>query len=133
LSNAPYNIDVSVHFYGKTPGGEPIMLDLEDPASLNMASANARVVLGLLGLEPGEEPSGEVSMPEARRAVMRARATFERRVESFTRSDSDTKRPGRVRVVECGVDHEYLARRIDDFERFLNVVVDKGATSIYWA
>ena len=133
MSNTPYNIDVSVHFYGKTRGGEPIMLDLEDPASLNMASANARVVLGLLGWEPGDEPSGEVSMPEARRAVMRARATFERRAEGFTRTGSDTKRPGRVRVVECGVDREYLSRRVDDFERFLNVVVDKGAASIYWA
>ncbi len=109
------------------------MLDLEDPASLNMASANARVVLGLLGLEAGDEPSGAASMPEARRAVMLARATFERHADEFTRTGSDTKRPGRVRVVECGVDREYLARRIDDFERFLNVVVDKGAVSIYWA
>ena len=72
-------------------------------------------------------------MPEARRAVMRARATFERRADAFARTGSDTKRPGRARVVECGVDREYLSRRVDDFERFLNVVVDKGATSIYWA
>lgn len=124
---------VSVSFYGKTRGGEPIMLDIEDPAYLNMASANARALLELLDLEPGDEPSGDASMPEARRAVMRARATFERRADGFTREGSDTKRPGQVRFIEGGIAREYLAMRLDAFEKFLNVVADKGAISIYWA
>jgi hypothetical protein len=124
---------MSVSFYGKRADGEPVMLDYEDPAYLNMASANARVFLLFLGLEPGEEPCGEVGMPEARRAVMRARATFDRRASQFTRPGSDTKRPGRVRVVQGGLDEDYLALRLDSFERFLGAVVERGATSVYWA
>jgi hypothetical protein len=81
-----------------------------------MASANARAFLLFLRLEPGEEPSGEVTLPEARRAVMRARATFERKVGTFTRRGSDTRMPGRPRVIQGGVGADYFERRLDDFE-----------------
>lgn len=125
---------MSATFYGMTKEGEPIMLDLEDPAHLNVNFGNAYALLGLLGLDPGQDYlHGEATMPEARRGVMLARATFERRAPQHTRQASDTKRPGKVRVVQGGADEDYLARRLDDFERFLNVVAEKGATSIYWA
>lgn len=109
------------------------MLHVDDAAHLNMASANARAFLQFLGIEPGDEPAGEITVPEARRAIMRARATFERHVGQFTREGSDTKRPGQCRVIEGAIDSGYLARRVDDFEHFLNAVVERGATSIYWA
>jgi hypothetical protein len=123
---------LSIDFYGKAGNGKPIMLKLDDPAAVNMANANGRRFLEFLGLDPGPEPAGEVSMPEARRAVMRARATFERRVPAFTRQESETKWPGQVRVIEAGLSEEYFERRLNDFEKFLNVVTAKGATSIYW-
>jgi hypothetical protein len=123
---------VSVSFYGRTADGESVVLDHEDGAFLNMSSANARAVLEFLGLEPGEEPSGEVAMPEARSALIRTRATFDRRVGSYTRAPSDTKRPGQCRLHMGGIDEEYLAGRIDDFERFIGAVAELGATSIYW-
>lgn len=124
---------MSVTFYGKMADGEVVALDLEHRAYLNMASGNARAFLHFLGLEPGDEPSGEATMPEARRAVMRARATFDRHVGEFTRDRSDTKRPGGCRVIEGGIDEGYFARRIDDFERFGNAVAARGATTIWWA
>ena len=125
---------MSVSFYGVTADAEPIALDFEtDPAHLNLASSNARAFLLFLGIEPGPDLSGEVSMPEARRAVMRARATFERRVGGFTRQSTDTKRPGRCRVIEGGIGEDYFARRIDSFERFLDAVAARSASSIYWA
>jgi hypothetical protein len=124
---------MSVSFYGMTADGEPVALDFEtDAAHLNIASANARSFLAFLGLEPGEHLSGEVGMPEARRAIMRARATFERRVGGFTRRGTDTKRPGLCRVIEGGIDAGYFARRIDDFEAFLDAMAAKGAKAIYW-
>lgn len=124
---------MSISFYGKKADGKAIMLDLEDPAYLNMNSANGRAFLEFLGIEPGPEPCGEVTMSEARRAVMRARATFERTVGAHTREGSDTKRPGKVRVIEGGIGPEYFKLRLDSFEAFLNVVAEQGAISIYWA
>jgi hypothetical protein len=125
---------MSVSFYGLTADKKPIMLDFEtDPAHLNMASGNARTFLEFLGLEPGEEPSGDCTMPEARRAVIRAKATFERKVGSFTREGSDTQRPGRARVVMGALGEDYFEHRLNNFERFLNAVAQQGAVSIYWA
>ncbi len=125
---------MSASFYGKTADDKPIMLDIEHPAYLNLNFGNAYALLGLLGLDPGQDYlHGEVTMPEARRGVIRARATFERKAGGHTREGSDTKRPGKVRVIEGGLDEEGLARRLDAFERFLNVVAEMGATSIYWA
>jgi hypothetical protein len=124
---------MSVTFYGRTTDGAVVALGIEDPAHLNLASVNARAFLSFLGLEPGAEPSGEATLPEARRAIIRARATFARKVGGFTREGSDTKRPGQCRVIMGGIDEGYLARRIDDFERFLNAAAVKGATTVWWA
>jgi len=124
---------MSVEFYGQKSDGAAIMLDFDHPAFISMSSSNGRAFLEFLGIEPGPEPAGEVTMPEARRAVMRARATFERRAPQFIREGSDTKKPGRVRVIEGGIGTDYFERRLDDFEKFLNAVAEAGATSIYWA
>jgi hypothetical protein len=98
-----------------------------------MSNANARAFLLFLGIEPGDEPSGEVPINAARRAVIRARATFERRVAGFVREPSDTKSPAMARLFVGGIDEHYFARRVDDFERFLVVVGKMGAKAIYWA
>jgi hypothetical protein len=125
---------MSASFYGKTSDNKPIMLDIEDPAYINVNFGNGYALLGLLGLDPGPGYlSGEATVAEARRGVMLARATFERRAPKHTRAGSDTKRPGEARIIEGGADEEYLSRRLDDFERFLNVVTEMGAISIYWA
>jgi hypothetical protein len=123
---------MSVTFHGRRADGTPIALDIEDVAYLNMASANARAFLSFLGIEPGEEPSGEVDMAVARRAVMRARATFDRHVGKFTREMSDTQRRGHCRVIEFGLDADYFERRLNDFEVFLDAVIERSATAIYW-
>ena len=123
---------MSVTFYGLRADKEAIMLDMEDAAHLNMNNGNAAAFLSFLGL-PLEDGVGETTVPEARRAIMRARATFDRHVNDFTRKGSDTKRPGKCRIIEGGIDTDYFAMRLDSFEQFLNVVVQKGATSIYWA
>lgn len=58
-----------------------------------------------------------MSTPEARRAILYARATFERRASKFTRASLDTKRSGHARVISGGIGEDYLARRVNDFER----------------
>ncbi len=124
---------MSISFYGLTADEKPIMLDFEDPAHLNMNNGNAHAFLAFLDLPDCHEPSGDASLPDARRAIMRARATFEKKVGNFIREGSDTQRPGQCRVIQGGNDESYFARRLDDFEKFLNTVVEKGAVSIYWA
>lgn len=124
---------MSITFYGKTTDDKPIMLDIEHPAYLNMNSANARAFLLFLGMDPGDEPAGEATIPEARRAVIRARAAFDRHARQFIREGRDTKRSGQCRVTAGAIDEGYLAMRLTSFERFLIVAANRGATSIYWA
>lgn len=124
---------MSVSFYGKSADGAAIMLDIEDPAYLNWHAGSAHALFLLLGLSPGEDQYGECTMPEARRGVMRARATFEKKAGGLTREYSDTQRPGQARFIQGGLDEDGLALRLDRFERFLNIIAAKGAVSIYWA
>jgi hypothetical protein len=125
---------MSATFYGMKADGKPIMLDLEHPSRLNVHFGGGYALLGLLGINPGEDClQGDCSVPEARRGIMLARATFERRAPGQTEEPSDTKRPGHCRVISGGISEEYLRRNLDSFERFLNTVVEMGATSIYWA
>lgn len=123
---------VSVTFYGRRPDNTPVFLDIEDANWLNFSSANARAFLAFLRLDPGYGPDGEVTLPELRRAVIRARATFERRAPRFVRAPTETTRLGRCRVIVGGIDEAYFERRLGDFERFLNAVVGMGAVAIYW-
>ncbi len=123
---------MSVTFAARALDGSRIALDIEDPNHLNLSSANARAFLHFLGIEPGDEPSGEVSIHEARRAIIRAGATFDRRVGGFVRSGSDAKKPGQVRVIVGVIDEAYFDRRLADFERLLVVVSEMAATIIAW-
>lgn len=122
---------MSVSFYGQKADQSPIRIGLDDEAYLNMANGNAVAFLEFLGITPNQEDGlyGEITVPEARRAIMRARALFERRVDNFTR-ETFTSSDGRF--IESGIDREYFKRRLDSFEKFLNAVVEKGATAIYW-
>ena len=120
---------MSVTFYGRTSDGAPIVLDIEHPAFMNLSCANASAFLLFLGLEPGADLSGQVSLPEARRAIIRARATFDCRVGAYTRAACDVRMAGHVRMIEGGVGADYFERRLDDFERFVDAVVEQGAIS----
>jgi hypothetical protein len=124
---------MSVTFYGLTADRRHIVLDIEDPAFINTTCSNARAFLAFLAIEPGDDLSGETSLPEARQAIVRAKATFDRTVSGFTREPCDTKRPGRCRVIEAGIGPDYFERRLDDFEKFLDAVAERDARSIYWA
>jgi hypothetical protein len=123
---------VSTSFYGRRRDGSSIFLDIEDPRWLNFSCANARAFLLFLRIDPGPGPDGEATLPEVRRAVMRARATFDRRAPKFTRAGSDSQHIGACRVIVGGIDEAYLARRLDDFVTFVDVVVEMGAVAIYW-
>ena len=64
---------MSIIFFGKRADGERIVLDLDNPAHLNLSNENARAFLLLLGLDDTQVLSGEMTLPDARVLVRRAR------------------------------------------------------------
>ena len=103
-------------------------------ADMNMSNMNALAFLALLNIPSGDENGlcGSVTIPEARRAIMFARNTFERHVDGLTREDSDTRKPGQCRVIETGIDREYFERRLNDFVNFVEAQAIAGADEISW-
>lgn len=111
---------------------------------VSMSNCTGRAFLTLLGLpfEP-EGLCGACTLPEARRAVMQARATFTRKVNDLTISAETLH--GRPRqnedgVVELrpfrgydfGVDADRLQRRLDQFADFIEAAAAAGADGISW-
>lgn len=121
----------------KGTGVESVMED--DRPFLNMAEMNAQAVLGVLGFTT--ECWGAVSIPDARRAIMRARAR--KSLSSFERSEeivlgerrtvngvTELQRP--VRVHSFGLDSEGIQDRIERFATFVEESAGRGATEISW-
>jgi hypothetical protein len=142
---------MSVNFRGvdrnrprSTPFGEfPGDVDLGERFEfLSFASVFGRAILDLLGLA-SDDLTGSATLPEFRRALIRARSTFDRRAVDFvepTRVESGRPvdrggivelRP--VRVVWGGIDIEGLDRRLALLEEFAVAAVSAGVTDIAWS
>jgi hypothetical protein len=142
-----------------TPTG--VRVDYDDDAGswMNLHNANARALLAALGLATPahhcdataslesmaarselNELLGSCTLPEARRALLRARNTdlsaLERPGELVygaprqAEDGSIELRP--LRCVSGGLDLEGLRRRLDDFERLVARAAALGAPGISW-
>lgn len=116
---------------GKHPLLAYLRLSYEHPAALNLNNGNGAALLGLLGL-PCDNGYGECTMPEARRAIMQARARFARKAQEFTREGADEQIPGRARYVRGALTEDGLLRRLDMFEEFVNTMDRMGADRLTW-
>lgn len=96
--------------------------------SINLCNGNAGSLLGLLGLGDMDLACGEITIPEARRAVMKARATFDSKVAKFTRDDEQHS----GRMFSMGIDNKYLKRRLEEFADLVEAGAEAGATHISW-
>jgi hypothetical protein len=120
--------------------------ELEDPRFVSWSYGNAVAMFGLLGLFIKSEAglTGEAPVADIRRAIVRARATFERRAPGFERAEviqhgaprthadgSIELRP--VRAWSMGLDTEGMRVRLDAFERAIHELARRGATHITWA
>jgi hypothetical protein len=112
----------------------------DDEIGMNLANDNARSFLGFLGIDAGEYLDGIVDMPTAKRAIIRARATFEQRVDRYSRPE---EKSGHVvidgvpqlhipRVVIGGISADYFGRRLDMFVALVEGADKLGATHIGW-
>jgi hypothetical protein len=119
----------------------PVDLPWEHPAHLNLCNSNALALLGLLGLDV--DYCGSCSVADARRAVMRARATFDRKAGAFERPAVVTYGAPRVdadgavelrpfRSASMGLDADGLRRRLEHFAKTVEVLAELGATHVCW-
>jgi hypothetical protein len=123
-----------------------VYLDDDDVRNFGLNAGNAALLWPLLDL-PFEDghvpPAGEVSIADARRALMRARATFEREAPKHVRPTEIEHSAPRVRedgTVELrplraywfGLDEEGLIGRLERFRQFVEAIAERGATHVAW-
>jgi hypothetical protein len=111
--------------------------------TLNVANDNAHRLLELLRLAtPDGDLMGEVTLPEMRRALMRARNTFDQRAPSLTRAPSTlrghrTRDDGThalmTRATVGGLSEARLAEYLTALECLCAYAQAHGATVIQWA
>lgn len=110
-----------------------------DAPYVNWNEGNAAALFGVLGM--AFESIGQASVAECRRAIIRARSR--RSLDAFVRPEErvygrPVERDGVVelrplRVLSGGLDVDGIAERIEQFERFVQESVSRGATTILWS
>ncbi len=121
-------------------GGSGIeMVPSSDLPMLNLANGNATLLLRALRLAP--DYCGEIGLPEARRAIIRARAGS---LIPYTRPDHVEHGAPRARhdgAIEArplrsfdpGLSEDGLRERLERFEALVEASAARGATIIYWS
>lgn len=111
-----------------------------DSPFINLCNENAAVFLHVLGL--GSELQGELTLPEARRAFMRA--SNRKGLDSYGREgevlygaprtrDDGTVEMRPIRVFDKGRSPEYIPELLHSFINFLGSAAERGATKIFWS
>jgi len=106
----------------------------EDSVGFNLANGNANAFLRLLDI-PLEDESGlcgSLPIADVVRAVQRARASFEYRVDAVTREPSQGVGAKGCRFFSGGVDEAYFTRRLADFSNLLADWIELGADGVSW-
>lgn len=105
---------------------------------ITWSNTNALALLEILGLEP--EYGGSMTIPEAKRAIMRAKNRSN--LKKFERQDVDIRRHRKVddEVTELnspkfyskGLSEADIKGKIDQFEGLVNKAESEGAENINW-
>jgi len=139
----PHRAELAADAWDKCPsckgtGVEPVEND--DAPSLNLNEGNAVLLLGALGLTV--DCWGEITLAEARRALMRARAR--KSLSGYTRASETlygAPRTGEDGVVELrpvrshggALTEDDLRDRIERFASLVELAATRGATNITWS
>jgi len=113
-------------------------VETSDRPEMNLASGNARLLLCALRISDADL-FGSVTIPEARRAIIRARAGS---LEPFTRqalieygaprAEGNLVALRPLRLYEGGKDEAGMESYLDRFERLVSESAARGATNIHW-
>ncbi len=115
--------------------------ELRGPHDFVWSNDNARAMLQLIGLPASEHLEGEAPVAEVRRAILRARAGFDRfgpsLVRPTVRVPIGRKRPDgtieiRAGYTNHGLDLTGLEERLDMFAAAVEALASLGATHIAW-
>lgn len=117
--------------HGKRPLLTMHRLGYNHPDFFELNYGNAVAFFGLLGWT--FEPVGSRTVAEARRAIMGAKARFDRTAPLHTREGSDTKDPGRARIVRGPLNEEGLRTRLERFEKLVQWLIDIEADRLVWS
>jgi hypothetical protein len=106
----------------------------EDSVGFNMANGNASAFLRLLAIPLDDESGlcGSLPMADMVRAVQRARASFEYRVDAVTCAPSEGRGAQGCRFFSGGVDESYFVRRLAEFSELLADWIELGADGVSW-
>lgn len=127
---------MSVDFYARGERSETLCdgtvvhpyLALEN--ELNLANSNARAFIDFLGIDTEEcdyALAGEVTLVEAKRAWMKANATFEVRAKNFVREEEV-----RGNFFSAGLSVDQIRNYLERFRLLIVEAGDFDATHIYW-
>jgi len=114
------------------------MFEESDAPELNLANDNMLRLLAVLGLSV--EYCGEMTLPEARRAIMRGRA---RDVSGHVRNRVERHGAPRdcgegvvelrpLHFLDVGLDEDGIRERVERFSAFVLEAERRGATKIWW-
>jgi len=112
--------------------------EVDDAPFMNLSNDNAAIFFAILGVQGSSH--GEMSLPEARRALMRASSRdlskYERPEKKLHGKPQEVE-PGvvdmrPVKYWEMGLDQKKLQAYIQRFAQFLHEVSQRGAKKIRW-
>lgn len=104
----------------------------EDSVGFNMNNGNAAAFLRLLEIPMDEGPYGSLPIADMVRAVQRARASFDYRVDAVTRKPEEGVGARGCRFFTAGVDESYFTRRLAEFSELLADWIELGAEEVSW-
>jgi len=113
--------------------------EIDDPRYLNMANSTACTLLRFLGIADHVE----VAATDMRRAIVKARATFDSKVSRYTcpeeitydgprETEDGTTNLKPPRCIHSAIDAEYIREKIDILEQLTIGLQERGATHITW-
>lgn len=113
-------------------------VETDDAPILDLANRNAEVLFKILGVDQNK---GELTMPEARRAIIRAKSR--KSLEEFVIPEEKKHGPPReiepgifkmkpIKYWDIGLSEEKLEDYINRFAEFVIEVSKRGATKIIW-